>query len=67
MRLAIYEIREGDEPRRLAHRLLGDFRRWTELLELNRLDPPSIAVAPGTPGGRGPRGLGPGDRPHNPQ
>ncbi|RTG94093.1 hypothetical protein CSW25_04145 [Thermus scotoductus] len=62
MRLAIYEIREGDEPHRLAHRLLGDFRRWTELVELNRLDPPYIANDPAPYRARGLRVLGPGDR-----
>ncbi len=62
MRLAIYEIREGDEPHRLAHRLLGDFRRWTELIELNRLDPPYIANDPAPYRAQGLRVLGPGDR-----
>jgi len=62
MRYALHEIRDGDEIHRLAHRLLGDFRRWPELVTLNRLDPPYIADDPAPYLARGLRVLGPGDR-----
>ncbi|GAA6747457.1 hypothetical protein [Thermus brockianus] len=62
MRLSVHELRQGDDLRRLAQRLLGDFRRWTELVRLNRLDPPYVADDPTPYRAQGLRVLGPGDR-----
>lgn len=55
MTLSKYEIRGGDTIRSLAQRLLGDFKRWRELVEINQLVYPFISdsSAPGV--------LSPGD------
>lgn len=43
MRYATTEVRAGDDIRTLAERLLGDYRRWRELVLINRLDYPYVA------------------------
>lgn len=52
---ASYVVSSGDDIHHLARRLCGDAKRWQELVVLNDLKPPYIAIA------RRPGVLGPGD------
>lgn len=59
MRLSVYELRQHDDIRRLAARLLGDQARWRELVRINRLEYPYLSNHPEDYPGL--RVLGPGD------
>lgn len=59
---AFYEVRAGDRIEWLASQLLGDVRRWRELVLLNRLDAPYLADDPEPYRVQGLRVFGPGDR-----
>ncbi|WP_027894462.1 hypothetical protein [Calidithermus chliarophilus] len=61
MNYASLEVQQGDSIHRLAQALLGDFRRWRELAELNGLDHPYVVDDPAPWRAEGRRVLGPGD------